>query len=600
MGQLPGYPQVQQFNQPLTSTAPNPYTNPRPNPYRIQGTPQYAAMHPLEAAPGLSSAPRFNAAPSFDQGQINLARRSAMTGIPGLSPNLSGPASGLRDFNSRGGLAAIAGSAPGRVDQMPITGSGGSVQQLYGGNGTYAPSVAAGQNQIDAGNKIAAGPLPTINSVGQGQPGNFMTEPIARSYWKSISGNPVLQGDRFKDERERQFTEEMAKHGFNGPALLDHWSKTDGNGGMPQTDFVNGFKNTPAVPGMLISMLGPDRAGGMPPPGMFAASGGVNGPRIGGSPAMSTPIMGPMGGMAPISRDYMLPTREAIAADKNGDYLSQVPTGTKYPNVLGIRDAAAQPVDDATRANVLTSEANRLRNAGQDQINNSVPGPREVFNANNANIQAALNQPVAVADARAGGQVGAAQARGAATTQAAQTNADGRTGSAKINAQSRQTVAEIQAAAKQASSQGKTLPTSGARAPTPANIEGVFNHTADIRVPNDKFDPSQDVDWNKGVNLPTRALTLDERKSQAYGFFGMTPPTTQPSAPTGDKSVTAPTAARLLDQNGGNLGAAEAQGNSEGYPTVPEGGKMNPDGTLSVGGQRYVRDEKRKGWRKAG
>lgn len=266
------------------------------------------------------------------------------------------------------------GAAPLRARIAPISTAPAVAPgtNTLGRNSTYNDQnmYVRGLNEQDAADRVAAAPLPVINRVGDTK--NPITDQIARTMYGSIQ---QTYSHNTPEEQDQMFHNQMQQYGLDGHGLIQGWKQKDG--GQVNTNFTTGTQTTPAVQGTLLSSLGPDRAGGTVAPGTFSASGGVNGPRIGGSPAIYTPITGPAPGYLPIEN---------------------------APSMIA-------PVSDADRARVQSTQVSGLRNQAAGDIGYSAPGAREIFNAQNQNIQSAIQQPVAVAEAK-GDAIAAGRAAG--------------------------------------------------------------------------------------------------------------------------------------------------------------------------------------------
>lgn len=386
------------------------------------------------------------------------------------------------------------GAAPLRARIAPISTAPAVAPgtNTLGRNSTYNDQnmYVGGLNEQDAADRVAAAPLPVINRVGDTK--NPITDQIARTMYGSIQ---QTYSHNTPEEQDQMFHNQMQQYGLDGHGLIQGWKQKDG--GQVNTNFTTGTQTTPAVQGTLLSSLGPDRAGGTVAPGTFSASGGVNGPRIGGSPAIYTPITGPAPGYLPIENS---------------------------PSMIA-------PVSDADRARVQSTQVSGLRNQAAGDIAYSAPGARQVFDAQNQNIQSAIQQPVAVAQAK-----GDAIAAGRA-----QSGPEKALDAAKFKAQQDQNLTAHQYVGH-------------VRAMTSDLIKGGMAPDVAAKTANDTL-----KDWD-----PRK--TVNPAPGTAYP-----PPTTAVSQPPPSSmgAVDGSTANQAVDAAGGDLGQAEQGLQQRGFKMQP-------------------------------
>lgn len=386
------------FSSPSIPTAP---TAPGQRTARVGSTPRAAASPTLDAAiapvinpqrqimlQNMGLAPRGASNPTFAYRQATATLDAA-----------AAPSNPVPAVNAPAATPAFKGVpyAPPQDNSAPVV--SGSAPAA-----TPAPTVAAATNTaITQPQRLSAK--------------NGISDQVARQMYKvAMSQNPndLAAG-------EQQFHETMAKYGVNGKALLDHWH------GAPQTDFMTSpaVMKTTSTP---YSMLGTDKSGGTPPPGM--PTGQVNNVSI--APA----TFGPKPGYT------ALPTGSGIAPtarlDKNDQVYGQIRDDYQAPFGSNARDLAVAPI--------LNHGPTPDQVAGAKAVLNSLPPTeRERFNANVDAAKAAAQAPLAKVGLQNQGRETVAQTNADARRDATSTRATSNENVANTKAQSADSVAQTRA-----------------------------------------------------------------------------------------------------------------------------------------------------------
>lgn len=250
-------------------------------------------------------------------------------------------------------------------------------------------------------------PEPTTRLASQAGTSSGVSEQNLHQMYTTIQQqHPTLT----PKDHAAMFNDTAARYGYNGAALLDKWG---GQGIANTSQFPTGeTTQTPAVPGMPVSMLGSANSAGNSiaarVPGMSSSQAGMS---VGGlPPGMPMAKMGPMQGMTtpPMSTVLgqtpvpgMAPTtssssvNRAFANDNQG-----------MANLYATRDNATTPVPQADQARIARNDQTRVRALGDSEIANTPPTPREQFNTGTQLATAAIQQPIDVAEAKAAGRGG--------------------------------------------------------------------------------------------------------------------------------------------------------------------------------------------------
>lgn len=371
-----------------------------------------------------------------------------------------------------------------------------------------------------------------------------MTEQIARPIWHNILQQHTQGGNTDYGKASQDFHNYMqTNHGVDGNALLNQWKQ---NGTLLQTQFAQPGQMTPAVPGMPMSMIGTDKSGGTPAPGMIPMQRGQS---VGGSPAM--PMMGPQPGSTPLATNeapFFQPQQHTLSAPSPSMPMSTSPSATpSFTNPADLPQAGENSVDVRNR-----QDARGMRQQALDQQGEL--------------SKAIVQAPIVKQQVANEGKLNAVQAQQeGANTRSAGTNAS-RERISKTTAEAR-----VQAAQQRAlSARQPGAPSAGLNDNQFLTQWGTeFKNSERIGVPDDK---------NPGKNRP---LTLGEREAWVNGVMSKWDPKQQ---------------AQTTQPQAGAAPAAQPQG----QPEIPEGATLNQDGTLAYKGGKYVRDEVNKGWKKAG
>jgi hypothetical protein len=339
-------------------------------------------------------------------------RPSALTGYSYSTAPLISPG-GLAPSALAGGNGAApinAGNAGSNIAPMsspaPVARFGGA--PMIGGSGAQ-DQVVTGQAKVDAANRMQQTTVPQFRGV-PFAPGettqvtpspipqhlsaanvgsNQITEQHLRMMWDASkaanSQNPQAAAE--------DFAQTAAKYGVDGHALLNHWTNPGSLPSLYSPAGSAGYTAQQTTPGVSlpVSLVGTDKSGGTPPPGLIPMERGMT---LQGAPNVTQTQHAPQG-FTSVGKDFLLPSTadlQKLASAADGS--AQSTQAARLLPYARIRDQHQQPYTQNDANRIATANAQNLGNVGTQQIAQAPLSPREVFNANVDVANAAAQAPI--------------------------------------------------------------------------------------------------------------------------------------------------------------------------------------------------------------
>lgn len=343
---------------------------------------------------------------------------SPTVSAPAATPAWKGVPYALPQDNS---APVVSGSAPAANAAAPV----------MPGAATTAPAAPVVQRNRLSGSNVGS---------------NKISEETFHTMWQASQRNAGGNMDKAVSD----FADTAAKYNVDGRALVDHWQKQENAnpGTAPSANGDRGYDETVTKPGIRIpiNMLGSDKSGGTPAPGLMASE---RGQYLNGAPTIST-IHHAEPGYTSVARDFQLGDTPGMQATANaGAGAISKQAAATLPQAQ-IRDDYQAPFGSNARDQAVAPIVNRGPTSDQVAsakavLNSLPPTERERFNANVDVAKAAAAVPLAKVDLQNQGKQTVAQTAADARRDATNTRATSNENVANTKAQSADSVAQTRA-----------------------------------------------------------------------------------------------------------------------------------------------------------